>query len=188
MKKPNHTNLIYDIYFIFSSLCTIHKALDKRDGEIVQLKVITMEDNTKYDNIHIQSFQHIIDLCKTRTKTSLFLVKFKGLWLENNQIWIASEFCGGGSISNIIKITKQPLKEYQICVIIKEVLKGLEYLHKYKSIHRQIRAEHIYIDQKGQCKISKLIQKISIHLSIFTLSLFTKCTVIKHHFFFYFKR
>jgi len=98
----NNTENIEDPESIFviiqtlskSSLCTIHKALDKRDGEIVQLKIITMEDNTKYDNIRIESFQHIIELCKTRTKTSLFLVKFKGLWLENNQIWIASEFCG----------------------------------------------------------------------------------------------
>ena len=135
-------------------LCTIKKALDKRDGEIVSLKIIQMEDNTQYDNIHIESFQHIIELLKSRTKSSLYLVKFKGLWLENNQIWIASEFCGGGSISTIMKITKQPLKEYQIQVIIKEILKGLEYIHKYKSIHRAIKAQHIYIDQKGQCKIS----------------------------------
>eukprot|EP01084_Bolivina_argentea_P102186 183108_1 len=160
--SPDDPELIFEIIQTLSksSFLTTYKALDKRDEQIVELKIVLMDDNSNskydlYDNLHIQSFQNVIELLKSRTKSSYF-ASFKGLWLENNQIWIASEFCAGGSIENIIQNKESPLHEQQIAVVMKNVLKGLEYIHKHKVIHRSIKSQYICIDDKGKCKISNL--------------------------------
>ena len=49
------------------------------------------------------------------------------------------EFCGGGSVTDLIKSTKgQSLKEDWISYICREILRGLEHLHKKKLIHRHV--------------------------------------------------
>jgi serine/threonine kinase 3 len=46
------------------------------------------------------------------------------------------EYCAAGSVIDLIRITKRTLNEYEIASIAHSTLKGLEYLHDNKKIHR----------------------------------------------------
>ena len=46
------------------------------------------------------------------------------------------EYCGGGSVSDIMVSANMTLAEDLIAVVSAAVLKGLVYLHKNKNIHR----------------------------------------------------
>lgn len=47
------------------------------------------------------------------------------------------EYLGGGSALDLLKAGS--LDESQICIILREILKGLEYLHGEGKLHRDIK-------------------------------------------------
>lgn len=47
------------------------------------------------------------------------------------------EYCSGGSCGNLLKPGLMP--EDYICIIIRELLMGLEYLHNDNKLHRDIK-------------------------------------------------
>ena len=57
-----------------------------------------------------------------------------------------------GTLSNFIKLEKN-LNEGVIAYIMRECLKGLEFLHKRNTIHRDIKCENIFISNEGEIKI-----------------------------------
>lgn len=49
------------------------------------------------------------------------------------------EYCGAGSVSDLMRITDKVLSEDQISVVVRDALKGLVYLHSLRKIHRDIK-------------------------------------------------
>jgi len=45
------------------------------------------------------------------------------------------EYCGSGSVKNLIRITDKSLEEEVISAIVYSTLQGLHYLHSNKMIH-----------------------------------------------------
>ncbi|KAA6375522.1 MAG: putative Serine/threonine-protein kinase svkA, partial [Streblomastix strix] len=81
-------------------------------------------------------------------------VKFVGSWQDgDNGIWIAMELCEYGSILSTYEATKQGVNEEQLSYILRNVLDGLEYLHKSKRIHRDMKAGNVLIRSSGDIKI-----------------------------------
>lgn len=64
------------------------------------------------------------------------------------------EFCGAGSVADLIKIRKKPLNENQIAAIFSSVLKGIQYLHLAKKAHRDIKAGNVLLDFAGNVKLA----------------------------------
>ena len=69
-------------------------------------------------------------------------------------LWIVMEFCGGGSISDILRSRKQTLKEESISVVLSDTLKGLEYLHTQRKIHRDVKCGNILLTNDGLSKLA----------------------------------
>lgn len=70
------------------------------------------------------------------------------------------EHCGGGSISDMMNILKTTFNEQQIAAVMHSCLKGLDYLHSNKKIHRDIKAGNILITENGDVKIGLFIQQL----------------------------
>jgi len=67
------------------------------------------------------------------------------------------EYCGCGSITDLIKLNKQEnrsLTENEIAAITIDILKGLAYLHKSKTIHRDLKPANILLNSSGEAKLA----------------------------------
>ena len=69
-------------------------------------------------------------------------------------MWLIIEYCAAGSVIDLIRITKTQLTETQIAVVLYYALKGIEYLHENKKIHRDIKAGNILLDDQGFGKLA----------------------------------
>ena len=124
----------------------IYKALDKRDDEVIALKIAPK------DNVSSNELIKQINLFKSCSDSD-YLIKCRDSFIKDDNIWIAMEYCAGGSILDIIRITKQNLSEQYIQIIMRETLKGLKYLHDKNIVHRDIKAGNILINHHGACKL-----------------------------------
>jgi serine/threonine protein kinase len=67
------------------------------------------------------------------------------------------EYCGGGSLADIIYLLGLTITEKQLQVIMKSALQGLAYLHGRRKIHRDIKAGNLLLTLNGECKLGKLV-------------------------------
>mmetsp|Transcript_25181 Transcript_25181/g.22207 ORF Transcript_25181/g.22207 Transcript_25181/m.22207 type:complete len:98 (+) Transcript_25181:278-571(+) len=83
------------------------------------------------------------------------IVSYFGSYLKDGQLWLIMEYCAGGSLADLIRVRrKEPIRENQIAAILYATLKGLEYLHENKKVHRDIKAGNILLDLYGNAKLA----------------------------------
>uniref|UniRef100_A0A9L0T9A2 non-specific serine/threonine protein kinase n=2 Tax=Equus TaxID=9789 RepID=A0A9L0T9A2_HORSE len=64
------------------------------------------------------------------------------------------EFCGAGSITDLVKNTKgNTLKEDWIAYISREILRGLAHLHIHHVIHRDIKGQNVLLTENAEVKL-----------------------------------
>ena len=64
------------------------------------------------------------------------------------------DYCGCGSIKDVMKKTKETLNEPQLSFVCAETLKGLIYLHNMKIIHHDIKAGNLLLTERGEVKLA----------------------------------
>ena len=122
------------------------KALDKRDGGIVAIKVLEVENE---DTVELMKEINILKEC-----SSDYIVRYKGSYEHDGNIWIAMEYCAAGSLCDLMAITERTLNEQQIAIVMQQSLRGLHYLHSAKKIHRDIKSGNILLNHDGDCKLA----------------------------------
>lgn len=85
---------------------------------------------------------------------SPYIISYYGSYIKENELWIVMEYCGAGSVSDLMRITEKTLTEEQIGTVLKDALKGLQYLHSVRKVHRDIKAGNILVNEKGECKLA----------------------------------
>lgn len=124
----------------------VYKGVDKRTGETVAIKIIDLEDaEDEIDDIQ----QEIAILSQL---DSDFVTRYYGSYLKNSSLWIVMEYCFGGSCLDLMK--PGPFDETYISIILRELLRGLEYLHSEKKLHRDIKAANVLLGKEGSVKLA----------------------------------
>jgi len=85
---------------------------------------------------------------------SPYITHYYNSYLKDSTMWIVMEYCGGGSIADILGVASNGLEEEEISEILTQVLRGLTYLHGVSTIHRDIKAGNILLGSKGMAKLA----------------------------------
>lgn len=109
---------------------------------------------------------------------SPYVVKYYGSYFKNTDLWVSTdqnkfpklvtklglfsswlgqivmEYCGAGSVSDIMRLRKKTLSEVEIATVLLDTLRGLEYLHLRRKIHRDIKAGNILLNSEGHAKLA----------------------------------
>jgi len=64
------------------------------------------------------------------------------------------DYCGMGSIKDMMKMAKENLTERHVAFILQETLKGLAYLHQMNILHLDVKAANILATETGLVKLS----------------------------------
>ncbi|KAG8448162.1 hypothetical protein GDO86_015306 [Hymenochirus boettgeri] len=78
----------------------------------------------------------------------------KSLAGQDDQLWLVMEYCGAGSVTDLVKKTKgNCFKEDWIAYICREVLRGLAHLHTNHVIHRDIKGQNVLLTENAEVKL-----------------------------------
>jgi serine/threonine kinase 3 len=125
---------------------SVYKAINNKDkSQIVAVKQIAIDSDI---------LEIIKEISMMQQCDSDFIVKYFGSYLKDTHLWIVMEFCEYGSVSDIMKLLQRTLFESEISIIVCDVLKGLEYLHLKKKIHRDIKACNVLLSKNGRSKLA----------------------------------
>jgi serine/threonine protein kinase len=80
------------------------------------------------------------------------LLPFVTAFLQHSRIWSLSPYCDLRSASDLCK--PYGLREVLVCVIMRDTLLGLEYLHDRGIIHRAVCGSHILLKSEGRCLLT----------------------------------
>lgn len=110
----------------------VYRGLDKRDGRVVAIKVLEVDGD---DASELQREIHILKECD-----SDYIVRYRGSFFKDNRLWIVMEYCGAGSLCDLMAICERTLTEEQIASVMRQALLALQYLHSQKKLHRDIKS------------------------------------------------
>lgn len=125
----------------------VYRATDKQSSQVVAIKVVNLEQTD--DEIEVL-VQEISFLSLMRSK---YITQYYHTFVNDVNMWIVMEYCGGGSCADLLKCHKL-LGEELTSFIIRETLKGLEYLHQERKVHRDIKAANILLTENGGVKLA----------------------------------
>ncbi|MCL7049198.1 hypothetical protein MKW94_018004 [Papaver nudicaule] len=116
--------------------------------EVVAVKILDFErDNSDLLNI-------------SREAQTMILVDHPNVlkahcsFVSDHNLWVVMPFMAGGSCLHILKAAfPDGFEEVVISTILREVLRGLEYLHHHGHIHRDVKAGNILVDSRGAIKL-----------------------------------
>nr|XP_027224361.1 serine/threonine-protein kinase 4-like isoform X2 [Penaeus vannamei] len=124
---------------------SVYKALHKESGQVLAIKQVPIDTD----------LQEIIkEISIMQQCDSPHVVKYYGSYFKDSDLWIVMEYCGAGSVSDIMRLRKKTLNEEEIATIIYDTLRGLEYLHLRRKIHRDIKAGNILLNTQGHAKLA----------------------------------
>ncbi|XP_030384959.1 serine/threonine-protein kinase mig-15 isoform X6 [Scaptodrosophila lebanonensis] len=131
----------------------VYKGRHTKTGQLAAIKVMDVtEDEEEEIKLEINVLKKFSNHRNIATYYGAFIKKSPPG--KDDQLWLVMEYCGAGSVTDLVKSTKgQSLKEEWIAYICREILRGLSYLHSNKVIHRDIKGQNVLLTDNAEVKL-----------------------------------
>ncbi|XP_073971518.1 serine/threonine-protein kinase msn isoform X13 [Rhodnius prolixus] len=131
----------------------VYKGRHTKTGQLAAIKVMDVtEDEEEEIKLEINVLKKYSNHRNIATYYGAFIKKSAPG--KDDQLWLVMEYCGAGSVTDLVKSTKgQSLKEEWIAYICREILRGLSYLHSNKVIHRDIKGQNVLLTDNAEVKL-----------------------------------
>ena len=142
------------------AFASVYGGINQKNGKIIAIKQIEISKINKsketYNNIRNEFFI----LSKINHNNIIKLIDYE---LTKNNIYFILDYCNGGNLSEYIKYYEKKegklLNEFYIQKLLRQLIKGLEYMHNKNIIHRDLKLENILLNF-NDIKTSNLNEKI----------------------------
>ncbi|XP_072519402.1 mitogen-activated protein kinase kinase kinase kinase 4 isoform X2 [Salminus brasiliensis] len=131
----------------------VYKGRHVKTGQLAAIKVMDVTEEEE-DEIKLE-----INMLKTHSHHRN-IATYYGAFVkkspvgQDDQLWLVMEYCGAGSVTDLVKKTKgNCLKEDWIAYISREVLRGLSHLHSHHVIHRDIKGQNVLLTENAEVKL-----------------------------------
>ncbi|XP_062383839.1 mitogen-activated protein kinase kinase kinase kinase 4-like isoform X9 [Sardina pilchardus] len=131
----------------------VYKGRHVKTGQLAAIKVMDVtEDEEEEIKLEINMLKKYSHHRNIATYYGAFIKKSPPG--NDDQLWLVMEFCGAGSITDLVKNTKgNTLKEDWIAYISREILRGLAHLHAHHVIHRDIKGQNVLLTENAEVKL-----------------------------------
>ncbi|XP_041511793.1 mitogen-activated protein kinase kinase kinase kinase 4 isoform X31 [Microtus oregoni] len=131
----------------------VYKGRHVKTGQLAAIKVMDVtEDEEEEIKLEINMLKKYSHHRNIATYYGAFIKKSPPG--HDDQLWLVMEFCGAGSITDLVKNTKgNTLKEDWIAYISREILRGLAHLHVHHVIHRDIKGQNVLLTENAEVKL-----------------------------------
>ncbi|XP_055608416.1 serine/threonine-protein kinase mig-15 isoform X11 [Uranotaenia lowii] len=131
----------------------VYKGRHTKTGQLAAIKVMDVtEEEEEEIKLEINVLKKYSNHRNIATYYGAFIKKTSAG--KDDQLWLVMEYCGAGSVTDLVKSTKgQSLKEEWIAYICREILRGLSYLHTNKVIHRDIKGQNVLLTDNAEVKL-----------------------------------
>ena len=84
------------------------------------------------------------------------IISYHSSWIDKNCYYLSTAYCSGGTMLDRI-IKQGHFNEAECSEFIKNVLHGIQYMHKMNIVHRDIKCENLIFDKEGSNGNVKII-------------------------------
>ncbi|KAM7301673.1 serine/threonine-protein kinase mig-15 isoform X2 [Ixodes scapularis] len=131
----------------------VYKGRHTKTGQLAAIKIMDVtEDEEEEIKLEINVLKKYSHHRNIATYYGAFIQKSPPG--KDDKLWLVMEYCGAGSVTDLVKSTKgQSLKEEWIAYICREILRGLSHLHANKIIHRDIKGQNVLLTDNAEVKL-----------------------------------
>lgn len=158
--RGTYGKIFFERSFMRLIVGTAHLVKNKVDGHLYVAKKINLGSNPK----EVQAARSEGLLLKNLRHPHI--VSYKESYFDKSLMIIIMEYCEGGDLTNYIRQRKEQNKYFSERIVLNwfvQTVLAVDYIHKNKILHRDIKPNNIFLTANGTVKlgdfgISKLLE------------------------------
>ncbi|KAI7904865.1 kinase-like domain-containing protein [Cokeromyces recurvatus] len=137
----------YDILRTIGAGATasVYSAIYKPTQSVIAIKTVNLDEMVGLDNSRLEALRkeiQIMTLCRHR-----HLLEVYQSFVHFSKLYIVTPIMSAGSCHDLLlRCHKVGFEESIVACIIKQVAKGIEYLHSNELVHRDIKSANMLVD------------------------------------------
>lgn len=84
------------------------------------------------------------------------IVGLSGVYRDNDSCFVVQDLAMGGNLLEFLRLRKSLESEANVRLILSRILSALQYIHRHRIVHRDVKPENILLTRKGDLGSLKL--------------------------------